>query len=126
MPKTILISLYLLLTCTLMACSGSEQIRSAPPTSYPLKSLTQAEAETILVVGRTLEHEARQYFGLPNGLSKSGQYTYWNYSYNEQNIRTQQVIFVVLTLVFDQHGILFDYDLQSNHYRLQAESTVRP
>ncbi|HLV48991.1 MAG TPA: hypothetical protein VKY35_08015 [Aliidiomarina sp.] len=112
--QCLVIVLLLLMTT---ACATTEHLPEPTAAKYSLEGLTQAEAERLFIRGRTQQHEVRRWFGQPSGFSKSGDYSYWNYTYSYQNQETKRSGLVILTVVFDNNLLVIDYDLQSNRYR---------
>lgn len=108
-------SLLLLLLIT--GCATTTENNKQAPTRYALQDLTPADAERLLVRGRTQQYQVQQWFGQPSGLSKSGEHNYWNYTYSYHQADTGRSGLVILTVVFDKNLLVVDYDLQSNRYQ---------
>lgn len=107
----------MVLALLLSSCSTTPAPANAASPQYTLQQLTAADAERLLVRGRTQQHQVQQWFGQPSGLSRSGPHTYWNYTYSYHEQNTGRSGLVILTVVFDENLLVVDYDLQSNRYR---------
>lgn len=107
----------MLLLLLLAGCATTTNNNTQVPTRYTLQDLTPADAERLLVRGRTQQHQVQQWFGQPSGLSKSGEHTYWNYTYSYHQESNGRSGLVILTVVFDKNLLVVDYDLQSNRYQ---------
>ncbi len=109
--------LVVFLLFTTSGCVTTEHSSKSVPQKHSLANLTQLEADRLFMRGRTQQHEVKQWFGQPNGFSKAGDFSYWNYTHSYHDQNTARSVLVILTVVFDKNLLVIDYDLQSNRYQ---------